>query len=709
MIILTFTEKTIIDSGSSFKEIRLEFPDHQISDIGNSQVYLDDMALNEVISDSDNLKFGQCVGSLFKIRVADFTEDIANAKMNVYIHYINVELGEVDLEFGKYIVKTVERTSDRRWRDISAVDYMELFDINVADWYNNTMFIDATKKYTLKEFRDALCGYVGVQFEDVTLPNDDMTVGKTVNSQSLNGRELLEMICELNCCFGHFGWDGILKFVRLTNDGDAEVISSYVQGGCQYEDYDIEKFNTIVIQNENGEDAITYNPTQAKENRYVISNNMLVFNKVASELEVIASNILSAIGNITYRVNNTKVFGKAYIPLGQRYEVKARTYLGIEEIDTTFQSFVLKRTIEGIQSMFSTLEATGDRYSNNVRDVSSEIASLRNKTEVIRRELDAVENKVSIFLLYDNEKAYLVKADKSQIIIDIPFYTIRKSYIAFHSSVIFTIATNSEETTDIVNFNDGKAEFQFVVNDLPIPDYIPKVTYQDGTYTIHLDWSWFNEIIDETLEQKFQVICTVKDCEVTIPTFRIHGYLTGDGLYVSSEWDGKIYAEDTFELLRYVGNTIASDTASVSTQTPLPATTTDRVGKLAYRSSIAITNDSVSDMIGMIFTTIVNLSLLTYTATITNNTFVNGEVVTPNIYDIQSINVMSNGVAYYVSFDSCVTWVAYTGSQWVEGSSMTATELENVPTSAWQSPAMIKAVIDEESSLTKINIKGGHI
>jgi hypothetical protein len=148
----------------------------------------------------------------------------------------------------------------------------------------------------------------------------------------------------------------------------------------------------------------------------------------------------------------------------------------------------------------------------------------------------------------------------------------------------------------------------------------------------------------------------------------------------------------------------------VTTQLPIPATPSDRVGLLGYIDSTGITSDGVSSMIGMIFTTVVNLSLLTYTATISNNTFTNGEVITPAMYDVEQIRVTSNGVAYYVSVDGGITWSAWVEGQWVEGASMTASELESVPTSALQGRIIkVRAVIDSQSSLTIINVKGGHI
>lgn len=715
---MTDNQKAIINSDRSVKYVRLEFPGHEIENIEAGQIYLESLNLEESIFEGDNLTFGKCNGSIFKIRVADFTENIENARMNVYVKFTHPDLGEVDIPFGKYIIsQPPERTSDRRWRDITATDYMTLFDVDIADWYINTLFIDVEKKYTLKKLRELLCDYIGVEYEKVTLPNDNLSIGKTMNPQTLTGRDFLEMLLQPNASFGHFDWNGTLNFITLSKDDEKEVISDYKQGGCQYEDYDIANFNTVVIQDEEGNTAVTYQPQSViRENRYVIANNPLLFDLNAEQLTEVATNFFNAIYDITYRTNTTQVFSKIYMQLGQSYEVNSKTYIGSEVIDTTFQSFVLKRTITGIQNISSTLEAMGQRYSSDTRDIASEISSLRNKSNVLSRELEAMQNKILIYLLYDNDSPYDIKSsdEKETEIISIDFKTNKKCYVVFHASVIFNLVTDSSEVTileeDYMSFNDGDVQFQFIVNNLPIPDYTPKVTYQDGTYTIHLEYAWYDENVDESLEQRFSVVCTVKDCEITIPTYRIHGYLTSDGLVIDSEWDGKIFADETFNTLSF--NSLVhdfSDNANLITMIPQTTNINESFGRITFNSLVDSFTDSLSMFRGMYFSTVVNLTLLNYTATISNNTFINGEVITPNIYDISNVSVKSTNTSYQASFDDGETWVGYNDNVWTENFYMSSETIENIPQSAWNSPAMIKAIISESGTLTDIKMTGGHL
>lgn len=484
MITLTFTDnqKAIINSGSSFKEIRLEFPDHEIPDIENNQVYLDAMSLEESIFEGDVLKFGECNGSLFKIRVADFDEDIQNARMNVYVHYTNENLGEVDVPFGKYIVSNVERTSDRRWRDITATDYMSKFDVDIADWYNNTLYPTSETTRTVKEIRLMLCSYIGVNQNSAwdesalsytidirgegtpptnvyprlyrdkhyldtltgyvyvcvendsdsdrwdfveelyALINDRLEIGKTIETQTLKGRDLLKAICEINACFGHFDWDGVLKYITIEFDGlfpsdtlypsndlypragsssggDTEYVVTYKQDGCQYADYDVQDIDSVAIMKEDGDLAVHVDLSENYTNRYNIVGNFLLYGFTTQELEDIAETILNKIGDCSYRPNTTTIFGGVYMEMGQDYVVNAKTYVGSQVIDKRFYTYLLKRTITGIQAMYSTLEATGEPYQPKVAsyDVERQIRALQGKSASYKRDLESLTSEYEDF------------------------------------------------------------------------------------------------------------------------------------------------------------------------------------------------------------------------------------------------------------------------------------------------------------------------
>lgn len=705
---MTFTneQKAIIDNHSTFKELRIEFPNTEIDDIENDKIYLNGMSLEESLWDGTNIKFGKCNGSLFKVKVADFTDDINGLDMNVYINFVNEDLGEVEIPFGKYIVQTVERTSDKRWRNITAVDYMTKFDVDVSDWYNNVMFINNQATYTLKNFREALCDYIDVDYEHVTLPNDSVIIKKTIKANSLMGRELLEMICELNGSFGHFDRSGTLKFIILDINSNIEMISTYPQNGCDYCDYEVDVCSGVAIKDENG-DEIAHYPREVGNRVYTVENNALTFGMIEFDAEWLCHYLYDVIKYVSYRPNTTKVFSKIYMPLGQRYRVIARTYLGTTEIDTSFNSFVLKRQIQGIQAIYSTLEAS-ELTESTGNGLTSDIKALQNKLNVVQADIDDLTNKIQIYEIYENETSTQVTSSNN--IIELDFKTYKKSFMVFSASITFILETVSSTEDDLVNFNDGKVEFEFILNDIPVLDYKPKVTYQDGIHTVHLDYSYYNEITSKNLNQTFVVKCTVGDCNILIPVKKIHAYLTGDGLYLGSATDKLIEASDNYENIELDMLPEISESASVVIRNESMNTINQSMTEVSLDGIVPQLSDTIGTMLGMIFNTIVNINLLTYTATILNNTFVAGNVITPKIHNINHCSVISQGdVAYSVSFDNGTTWKEYVNGQWIEGSTMTKAEIEAVPTSAWVGDVMIKAIIadDNISSLSQIIAQGG--
>lgn len=394
---MTDNEKILINDSGTQKSIRLTFPNHEINDIENDRVYLDGMSLEESLFDGESLTFGKCNASLFKIRVADFTEDIKDAEMDAYVTFTNPDttVTSKTVSFGKYIIQSVERTSDRRWRDITAVDFMSKFDVDIADWYNTTLYPTSATTHTISEIRTALCQHIGVTQASVTLINDSLIIGKTIEPSSLSARELLQNICEVNACFGHFDWNGTLQYISLlprSNSTNREEITTYKN--IDYEDYEVEAINSVGIQQEDGSLTVYYTIPQTEiENRYVIIGNVLLFAFNQTQLTSIATTICNAINGVYYSVNDTQIFSHVYMDLGQQYSAETSYFVESEIIQNTIVGYVLKRTISGIQSMFSTLSSIGSEYQPKTQshDILSELTVLQGKYAKYKRELDGLE------------------------------------------------------------------------------------------------------------------------------------------------------------------------------------------------------------------------------------------------------------------------------------------------------------------------------
>lgn len=342
------------------------------------------------------------------------------------------------------------------------------------------------------------------------------------------------------------------------------------------------------------------------------------------------------------------------------------------------------------------------------------LASAKSKTD---KNLAGLLSKVgddNIIRYYDftnAEKIAVIDGGYNRVpLADIRYVVKKDTHIDFHAEIKYTLSTVEEtEGATYVEENDGKVKIIYSIDGDEIEQYYPVDTNTDGVHLLHLLFFWRSSSGNVG---RFIVYAETKDCDIVIDTGECRGFISAQGLLGTEDWDGNIYANDNVEIISYQNNIKEKlhDKINIINIPPVTFIPAERVGKLHYTNNIGRITDSMSlDDTVMIFDTITNLSLLTYTATISNNTFINGDVITPDIYNIAKVEAVSSGVAYYASFDNGTTWKAYSNGGWVEGSSMTATELSDVPQSAWLSPAKIKAEISGTAYLTYIHIEGGHI
>lgn len=327
--------------------------------------------------------------------------------------------------------------------------------------------------------------------------------------------------------------------------------------------------------------------------------------------------------------------------------------------------------------------------------------------------LSMVDESKTHYYLYRNVQQYNINSGESSDIVDIRYAVKKDTYVEFHCTVEYvseTIEDDTPEQYDITNVGAVKAQYYL---DDTLHDYEVYENNDDGTHLLHLLFIWK---ADANTQGHFKVKLSSYYTNVRILQGKCFGYLSGQGLVGEGEWDGEIIAfeelED-FDLMLIFNKAIVIDSGIVETYVErglMPPT--QNVNYIPFMSPSYLDSGQSINVSNMIFTTIVNISLLTYTATIDGITFVNGEVITPNIYGVTGIDIISIGGKYLASFDNGSTWEAYViGTGWTTGTYMTRQEIENVPQSAWQSPVMIKAILqdEDEESLTEIILKGGSI
>ena len=364
----------------------------------SGQIAQESFTMNENLCSADDIVLGSCEAAKIEFTVRDMEEDILGREFA-----LTLSIGAYKLAFGMYTVESAVRQADRRMKKITAYDRMLRFDIDVSDWYL-AMYQTDTSVHTVKELRDGLCAYCGVPQQNTTLINDDLQVGKTIDPQTLKGRDVLQAICEINGCFGHMDRTGQLVYVKLQESGiypsetlypasDLYPVGSWEHvaeelqyyRSISYEDYLAEGIDRVQIRQEEGDVGAT---AGSGTNTYVIEGNFLTYGLGSAELTRLARSVVDAVGGRSYRPAKLETYAMPWVEAGD----------GIRAIttDTEIVTYVLSRTMRGIQAMMDTVEAKGSQARNEVSGgLQREILQLKGKTAVIVKSVEEVSATVS--------------------------------------------------------------------------------------------------------------------------------------------------------------------------------------------------------------------------------------------------------------------------------------------------------------------------
>lgn len=380
--------------------------------IDNSQISSESLKITESLCEGENLTFGECNAASIEITVADVLMDLTGKEFMA-----TVEVGNYEMALGIYRVESFVRQADRRMKKITAYNRMRRFQNDVAEWYQSISF-----PVTLRQFRDSLCGYVGITQIETNLPLDDMQINKTVDPDQISGLDVLQAICEINGCFGQIDATGRLKYIFLAAGSlfpaeelfpaedlfprdmgsaeNTETLSYYKQSQTNYEDYLVYGIEKLIIRQEEGDVGVSYGEGT---NTYVIQGNFLVYGKSSDELKNIAQTVYTQLAGKVYRP--CSIVGPA-LPW-----VEPGDGLICYTSDDVIETYCLKRSISGIQAMMDTFEAQGTRDRNDDFGIETQIIQLEGKAAVIKKSVEAVSVRVTDLKNY-TESQFKITADQ---------------------------------------------------------------------------------------------------------------------------------------------------------------------------------------------------------------------------------------------------------------------------------------------------------
>ena len=379
---ISYVNSDLYKQDGTYKQINIQYSGGTIT---NSDLHAESFSLEESLCSEQILRFGSCETAKLQFRVRNPFDSLKGENITVK----NILNGNTSSPFqiGKYKVFSDVPSADRSYRDITAYDAMyDILNTDVTEWYEG-LFPTEEATVTLKNLRSAFASHFGLSEVSTSLVNDSMIVEKTISGENITGKMVLSAICEINGCFGNISRDGKLRYVSLVNPTSAPYVIStgMYRGSPSYEDYSVKPISKLQLRQEEGDVGVIVG---SGENTYVVEGNFLVYGKEESDLTTIANNLFNAIKNVSYTPFSVTAIGNPCLEVGDLVRVNAKT--------ATINSYVLRRTLKGIQSLSDLYESKGtELYEKNNNNIYSDVQQLKGKSNILKRDLESTKSTIT--------------------------------------------------------------------------------------------------------------------------------------------------------------------------------------------------------------------------------------------------------------------------------------------------------------------------
>lgn len=378
-------------------ELEVRFKDNAFPTIKGSDVLSEQMTLHESICEEEQLKFGGCNASSFELTVFNLNSGIKGYEIEPVLI-----TNKTEIPLGVFYVETIEKYAGKDYKKLTAYDKMRYFDVDVKDWYDNLTF-----PISVKNFRDSLCEYVGVEQNEVTLIADSiMLTNELDSSNGINGLSLMKQICEISGVFGRMDRYGKFDYLSLessmllpaddlfpANDlypsaGSGSSKNSFnIPTSLMYEHPLVEDFFTsnidgvIIVDSEGAQVLTEYN-----QNPYYVQDNFVIMGQTHETIMSLANALLSKISSISYRpINSSKIKGQPYVECGDFISGEVNGY--------GFEAYVFQRDLTGIKALRDAYICKGkEMLENDMNGVTAQLQRLNKTTERIKTSVQVTEN-----------------------------------------------------------------------------------------------------------------------------------------------------------------------------------------------------------------------------------------------------------------------------------------------------------------------------
>lgn len=430
------TKKAYETSGE--KKLNIVLPDLGLS-VPMEKMHSQSMSLVEMLLCGDEVEFVGCIPSKFEIIFDGINQDIKGQKIEVTIRANDTE----EIPLFKGIIESAQKQTNKNRKKIVAFD--ELYtkgDIDLADWYNSLLF-----PISLKVFRQFLFEHIGIEQEEIDLPNDMVVISKQYEPTQLRAISVIKAICQLNGAFGiinRYGkfeyrilkqtkeisgaYPGITLFppfypgVGIDDDGSKLVesnVSFYKK--VDYEEYSVKPVEKVTIRQSDSEVGVTFGEGT---NNYIVQGNMFTVGLSEDVLLGIAQNIHANISGIEFIPFTSDNSGYPFIEVGldavsyYTYNFEASEKARSADVYSKKTFYVFKRTLSGIQALKDSYGAEGKEYQSEfITDLGTQIEQIKNNiNNEVKKQISELEKVIEDKMYSKEEIIELIETLTAQMV-----------------------------------------------------------------------------------------------------------------------------------------------------------------------------------------------------------------------------------------------------------------------------------------------------
>lgn len=365
MISVNQTTKDAYKNDAAHKELVVRIPSASIT-LTNEDILADSLELKEAIESGDNLSFQGCIAASLKIECFNLVDEtLVGQRIECDITADNTQTIPL---FRGYISEVTNATHEEFTTTIRAYDALYIINNrDVTSWYNSLTF-----PISMINFRNSFFSYVGVSQVADYLPNDGITIQKSIEDKVIVGETIVKAICQINGRYGRINRYGNFEYVHLVEGVEAlypredlypaddiypaaenalDNVAKAYYTDISFENYRVASITKVQLINKEGAIAAT---AGSGTNIFTLQNNPLIWGLSATVLRAVATNLYNTIQGLWYVPASVDCVGLPYLECGDFVMMSARRSI--------VRAYVLSRTLKGIQILEDSYDANGDKY-----------------------------------------------------------------------------------------------------------------------------------------------------------------------------------------------------------------------------------------------------------------------------------------------------------------------------------------------------------